>query len=140
MSLTKPAKRSGSGSSLNTQPNGLQINGAGKLEPGVFHWNRYFDKEHEWDRDELGDVLHWMRQVVGFLAGLVYGVVPVTGGIGLAVFLVLSSALVAGYYAGILKLDADDFGGHLALLQEGFMASIGLFLLTWILVYSCVHF
>ncbi|KAM4083307.1 hypothetical protein ACB094_08G046100 [Castanea mollissima] len=40
----------------------------------------------------------------------------------------------------ILKVDEEDFGGHGALLQEGLFASISLFLLSWILVYSLGHF
>ncbi|KAF8396793.1 hypothetical protein HHK36_018426 [Tetracentron sinense] len=55
-------------------------------------------------------------------------------------FLVLSSGIIYGYYAIILKIDEEDFGGHGTLLQEGLFASLTLFLLAWILVYSLVHF
>lgn len=85
-------------------------------------------------------------------------------------FLVLSSGIIYGYYAMILKIDEEDFGGHGALLQEGLFVSVMLFLvcnnilfllfsllqfhlmlcgsllfcsfhqLAWILVYSLVHF
>ncbi|MBA0658297.1 hypothetical protein Gotur_030476 [Gossypium turneri] len=40
----------------------------------------------------------------------------------------------------ILKIDEEEFGGHAALLQEGLFASMTLFLLAWILVYSLAHF
>lgn len=43
-------------------------------------------------------------------------------------FLMLSSGIIYGYYAMILKIDEEDFGGHGALLQEGLFASITLFL------------
>jgi len=43
-------------------------------------------------------------------------------------FLGLSTALVYGYYALILKVDEEDYGGHGALLQEGLFASMTLFL------------
>ncbi|KAF8093071.1 hypothetical protein N665_0392s0040 [Sinapis alba] len=33
--------------------------------------------------DQLGDVLHWIRQVVGLLCGLVWGSIPLVGGIWL---------------------------------------------------------
>lgn len=80
-------------------------------------------------------------------------------------FLVFSSAIIYGYYAMLLKVDEEDFGGHGALLQEGLFASITLFLvfqtsellytsknlcavlrfflfvqLAWTLVYSLGHF
>ena len=46
-------------------------------------------------------------------------------------FLVLSSGIVYGYYAVILKVDEEEFGGHAALLQEGLFASFSLFLVFY---------
>ncbi len=46
-------------------------------------------------------------------------------------FLLISSGIIYGYYAMILKIDEEDFGGHTALLQEGLFASITLFLVLW---------
>jgi hypothetical protein len=46
-------------------------------------------------------------------------------------FLLISSGIIYGYYAMILKIDEEDFGGHGALLQEGLFASITLFLVPW---------
>lgn len=40
----------------------------------------------------------------------------------------ISSGIIYGYYAVILKVDEEEFGGHGALLQEGLFASITLFL------------
>ncbi|GJX35536.1 Rab5-interacting protein [Tanacetum coccineum] len=51
-------------------------------------------------------------------------------------FLLISSGIVYGYYAIILKIDEEDFGGLGPLLQEGLFASVTLFLLAWTLVYS----
>ena len=45
-------------------------------------------------------------------------------------FLVISSGIIYGYYAMLLKVDEEDFGGHGALLQEGLFASITLFLVA----------
>ncbi|PIN10704.1 putative Rab5-interacting protein [Handroanthus impetiginosus] len=55
-------------------------------------------------------------------------------------FVVLSTGIIYAYYALVLKVDEEEFGGHGALLQEGLFASICLFLLVWILVYSLAHF
>ncbi|KAG2397720.1 uncharacterized protein HKW66_Vig0140440 [Vigna angularis] len=55
-------------------------------------------------------------------------------------FLALSTGIIYSYYAVILKVDEEEFGGHGALLQEGLFASVTLFLLSWILVYSLAHF
>ncbi|CAM6072686.1 unnamed protein product [Sphagnum tenellum] len=92
------------------------------------------------ESDKLGDVLHWLRQATALLCGVVWGVIPLTGAIWLLFFLVLSTGVVFGYYSLILKVDEEEFGGHGSLLQEGLFASVTLFLLAWILVYSLIHF
>ncbi|GMY10892.1 respirasome Complex Assembly Factor 1 [Fagus crenata] len=110
----------------------------GHLSP--FKLAKLLDPEASWDKDQLGDVLHWIRQVVALVCGLLWGTIPVVGGVWFVVFLLISSGIIYGYYAMILKIDEEDFGGHTALLQEGLFASITLFLLAWILVYSLAHF
>uniref|UniRef100_A0A7C8YJT5 Rab5-interacting protein n=1 Tax=Opuntia streptacantha TaxID=393608 RepID=A0A7C8YJT5_OPUST len=105
-----------------------------------FTLGKLFDPDVSWDKDQLGDVLHWIRQAVAFVCGLIWGAIPLVGGIWLILFLGLSTAIVYGYYALVLKLDEEDYGGHGALLQEGLFASMTLFLLAWILVYSLAHF
>ncbi|KAK1394192.1 Respirasome Complex Assembly Factor [Heracleum sosnowskyi] len=115
-----------------------QLHQNGHLSP--FNFGKLFDSDASWDMDQLGDVLHWIRQIVAILCGLIWGAIPLVGGIWIVIFLVLSSAIVYCYYAMLLKVDEEDFGGRGALLQEGLFASITLFLLTWTLVYSLGHF
>ncbi|KAG6570695.1 uncharacterized protein C20orf24 homolog [Cucurbita moschata] len=110
----------------------------GHLAP--FKLAKLFDPEASWDKDQLGDVLHWIRQAVAVVLGLLWGSIPLVGGIWFLIFLAISTSIVHGYYAMILKVDEEEFGGHGALLQEGLFASITLFLLAWILVYSLAHF
>lgn len=111
-----------------------------KHDSGHFNFHKLLNPDASWDKDQLGDVLHWIRQVVAIACGLLWGSVPLVGGIWIVVFLLISSGIVYGYYAIILKVDEEDFGGHGALLQEGLFASITLFLLAWTLVYSLGHF
>ncbi|XP_011042715.1 PREDICTED: uncharacterized protein C20orf24 homolog [Populus euphratica] len=110
----------------------------GHFSPSKFA--KLLDPEASWDKDQLGDVLHWIRQVVALACGMLWGTIPLVGGIWIGLFLLISSGIIYGYYAMILKIDEEDFGGHSALLQEGLFASITLFLLSWILVYSLAHF
>ncbi|KAJ0987788.1 hypothetical protein J5N97_006144 [Dioscorea zingiberensis] len=105
-----------------------------------FKFSKLLDPEASWDKDQLGDVLHWIRQGVGLVCGLLWGAVPLLGAKWIVVFLMVSSSIIYGYYAHILKIDDEEFGGHGALLQEGLFASFSLFLLAWILVYSLAHF
>ncbi|XP_010256903.1 PREDICTED: uncharacterized protein C20orf24 homolog [Nelumbo nucifera] len=110
----------------------------GHISP--FKFGKLLDPEASWDKDQLGDALHWIRQVVALVCGLLWGAVPFVGAIWIVIFLVLSSGIIYGYYSIVLKIDEEDFGGHGTLLQEGLFASLTLFLLVWILVYSLVHF
>ncbi|KAI5666000.1 hypothetical protein M9H77_15853 [Catharanthus roseus] len=120
------------------QQNQQQQHQNGHLSP--FKFAKLFDPEASWDKDQLGDVLHWIRQVLGLLCGLLWGAIPLVGGIWIILFLALSTGIIYGYYALILKVDEEEFGGHGALLQEGLFASFTLFLLAWIVVYSLAHF
>lgn len=43
------------------------------------------------------------------------------------------------FYQTLLQVDEEALGGHTELLSEGAAHSLGSFLLTWILTYSCVH-
>ncbi|KAH8499190.1 hypothetical protein Peur_074309 [Populus x canadensis] len=110
----------------------------GHFSPSKFA--KLLDPEASWDKDQLGDVLHWIRQVVALVCGMLWGTIPLVGGIWIGLFLLISSGIIYGYYAMILKIDEEDFGGHSVLLQEGLFASITLFLLSWILAYSLAHF
>ncbi|XP_078444982.1 uncharacterized protein LOC144714159 [Wolffia australiana] len=105
-----------------------------------FKFAKLLDPDASWDKDQLGDALHWIRQVIGLVCGLLWGAIPLVGGFWIVVFLALSSGIIYGYYAYILKVDEEEFGGHGALLQEGLFASFTLFLLLWILGYSLGHF
>lgn len=120
------------------QQNQQQQHQNGHLSP--FKFAKLLDPEASWDKDQLGDVLHWIRQVVALVCGLLWGAIPVVGGLWIVIFLLISSGIIYGYYAMVLKIDEEEFGGHAALLQEGLFASITLFLLAWILVYSLAHF
>ncbi|KAL3518178.1 hypothetical protein ACH5RR_020767 [Cinchona calisaya] len=123
---------------VNLQEHQHQHQQNGHLSP--FKLAKLFDPDASWDKDQLGDVLHWIRQVVAVVCGLLWGAIPLIGGMWIILFLVLSSGIIYAYYAVILKVDEEEFGGHAVLLQEGLFASFTLFLLVWTLVYSLAHF
>ncbi|XP_073291715.1 uncharacterized protein [Primulina huaijiensis] len=106
----------------------------------AFKITKLLDPDASWDKDQLADVLHWIRQALALIFGLIWGAIPLVGGIWFFLFVVLSTGIIYAYYAIVLKIDEEDFGGHGALLQEGLFASVSLFLLAWILVYSLAHF
>merc|ERR1711977_123286 len=93
----------------------------------------------EWDKDKLLDTLYWIKQVVGIVCGVVFGLIPVTGLLGAAFFAATTLLITYWFYHSHLQLDEDDYGGHNALLGEGFMPGFFLFQLFWILTYSLLH-
>ncbi|KAJ6964302.1 respirasome Complex Assembly Factor 1-like [Populus alba x Populus x berolinensis] len=119
-------KEGKSSAKLNNNNHQQQQHQNGHFSP--FKLAKLLDPEASWDKDQLGDVLHWIRQVVALVCGLLWGAIPLVGGIWIALFLLISSGIIYVYYGMILKIDEDDFGGHGTLLQEGLFASITLFL------------
>jgi len=92
------------------------------------------------DKDEFLDVLYWLRQILGLICGLIWGVLPLQGFLGLALFCLGSSAVVYVYFQSFQAVDEDDFGGVSELVKEGFMTSFAGFLVTWIITYSGLHY
>ncbi|KAH8520354.1 hypothetical protein H0E87_001708 [Populus deltoides] len=129
-------KEGKSSAKLNNNNNQQQQHQNGHLSP--FKLAKLLDPEASWDKDQLGDVLHWIRQVVALVCGLLWGAIPLVGGIWIALFLLISSGIIYVYYGMILKIDEDDFGGHGTLLQEGLFASITLFLV--LLLFPIISF
>ncbi|KAM0860098.1 hypothetical protein ACQ4PT_046756 [Festuca glaucescens] len=162
MKKSKAAAASASAAAAARQPSHAAQNG--HVLPSKLA--RYLDPEASWDKDQLLDAVHWIRQAVGLACGLLWGAVPLVGAFWIALsvpslppssnlkssdplsriyqlrdpFFTISTVIVHLYYAYLLKIDEEDFGGHAALLQEGLFASFTLFLLSWTLVYSLVHF
>ncbi|OVA16524.1 Rab5-interacting [Macleaya cordata] len=50
-----------------------------------FNFTKFLDPEASWDKDQLGDVLHWIRQALGLICGLLWGAVPFVGAIWIVV-------------------------------------------------------
>ncbi|KAK0061824.1 respirasome Complex Assembly Factor 1 [Biomphalaria pfeifferi] len=96
--------------------------------------------EYKWqDKDEFLDVIYWMRQILGLLLGIVWGIIPMRGFIGLALFLLVNVAIVYIYYNSFQKVDEEEYGGTSEILKEGLMTSFSSFLVAWIILYSALH-
>ena len=95
-----------------------------------------------WDKDsfpEYGDVVYWLRQSIGLFAGIICGALALVDIFGFSFFVVAIISLPYFYYTNYSKINIDDFGA-IAMLSEGLMPSFGVFLLTWIIVYSGMNF
>ncbi|CAJ0957098.1 unnamed protein product, partial [Mesorhabditis belari] len=92
------------------------------------------------DKDEILDVIYWGRQAVALLIGIIFGVVPVNGIIGLGGYVAISTVVIHQFVVKYQKLDEDYLGGFWELAKEGFGAAFATFMVSWITVYSALYF
>jgi len=103
-------------------------------------FNKALTAGSDWsDKDEFLDVVYWLRQIIGVLIGVVWGVVPMKGILGILLFLAVNVAIVYAYYSLFQRINEDDFGGVSEILKEGLMTSFATFVVTWIILYSALH-
>lgn len=104
-------------------------------------WNRAITQNSEWvEKDDFLDVIYWSRQVIGIFIGVVMGLIPMKGFIALSLFALLNCAIVYLYTTSFQSIDEDTYGGIWEIIKEGFMTSFACFLVTWIIIYTGVHF
>jgi len=92
------------------------------------------------DTEEFLDVIYWGRQVFGILLGLIWGLFPVKGFIGVLLFALLSAASVYLYAINFQGVDEEEYGGTWEIIKEGFASSFAGFLVIWIIIYSGLYF
>jgi len=96
--------------------------------------------QSDWsDKEEFLDVIYWARQIIGIVIGLVWGLVPLKGFLGLVLFAGLSAGIVYVWFTAVQGIDETEYGGAWELTKEGFITSFAGFLVTWIITYSGVH-
>merc|ERR1712010_180458 len=89
----------------------------------------------EWEKAELLDAIHWVRQVVALMAGIAAALLPLRGYVGFISFGVMQLGLVSLYYNSFLGVDPDQleaWNTKWELMQSGFMPAFGVFVLTWV--------
>jgi len=77
--------------------------------------------------------------VLGILLGLVWGLLPLKGFLGLLLFGAVSAGLVYVWITAVQGVDEAEYGGAWELTKEGFLTSAAGFLVTWIIVYTGLH-
>jgi len=92
------------------------------------------------DKEEFLDVIYWLRQIVGVLLGLIWGVIAIQGLVGIVLFAAINAGLLYLYFSGYQSVDEEEYGGVWELTKEGFVTSFASFLVMWIIVYTGLHF
>ncbi|KAJ7414978.1 Gamma-glutamyltransferase 7 [Willisornis vidua] len=80
------------------------------------------------DLDEFLDVIYWFRQIIAVILGIIWGVVPLKGFVGIAVFCLINAGVLYLYFSSFQQIDEEEYGGTWELTKEGFMTSFALFL------------
>lgn len=97
-------------------------------------------KSSEWpDKEELLDVVYWSRQVLAVGIGVLFGLVPIAGILGILLYCAITTFTLNFYVSEFQKQDIEDLGGFFELAKEGFMSAFASFLVVWIIVYSTLH-
>jgi hypothetical protein len=82
------------------------------------------------------EAMHWIRQAIGVVAGLVFGAAGLEGVSPISVFLLCCFVIPNAYFQGKLQVDEDQVARVGSLKTEGLMSSIALFFLFWILTFT----
>ncbi|XP_023938654.1 respirasome Complex Assembly Factor 1 [Bicyclus anynana] len=103
-------------------------------------WKRAFLPNAEWpDKEEFLDVIYWMRQAIGIVLGLCWGLLPLKGFLGLLLFVIVNAAVIYVYVNNFQSVDEEEYGGMWEITKEGFMTSFAGFLVTWIIMFTGLH-
>uniref|UniRef100_A0A8D0BAD4 RAB5 interacting factor n=1 Tax=Salvator merianae TaxID=96440 RepID=A0A8D0BAD4_SALMN len=92
------------------------------------------------DLDEFLDVIYWFRQIIAVFLGVIWGIVPLKGFVGIAIFCLINAGVLYLYFSSFQQIDEEEYGGTWELTKEGFMTSFALFLVVWIIFYTAIHY
>ncbi|UJR30147.1 hypothetical protein I4U23_017687 [Adineta vaga] len=90
-------------------------------------------------KEEFLDAVYWLRQVVSIILGVILGILLVKGFMGILTFGIISSLIVFFYATNIQNVDAEEYGGILEIIKEGFMTAFATFLVSWVVLYSAFY-
>ncbi|KAL5293165.1 C20orf24 family protein [Megaselia abdita] len=126
---------------MTTKTSTITKNGSLKVSSEGSVWQKAITANSEWeDKDEFLDVIYWSRQVFGIILGVIWGIIPLKGMLGLALFAAISCAVVYLYSINFQSIDEEEYGGAWELIKEGFLASFAGFIVTWIIFYTGLHY
>lgn len=91
------------------------------------------------DKDQFLDVIYWLKQILGLVIGLVWGVLPLKGMLGMILFFAINALIVYCYSIMYQRIDEEEFGGFMEILKEGMMTSFASFLIAWIIVFDGLY-
>lgn len=77
-----------------------------------------------------------MRQVVGLITGILWGVLPVRGAFGISSFFFINCLFVYLYAVMFQCVDDEEYGGYGEIVKEGLLTAFATFLVVWVVFYD----
>lgn len=116
-----------------------KASGGGGRKASKSSWLNLFNRNHKWeDKDEVLDAVYWSRQILAIFMGVIWGIIGLTGIVGISLFVLTNS--IAAY--GIANNTGYEFepDENFLSVKEGFMTTFATFLVSWIVTYTAYHF
>ncbi|KAF3824860.1 hypothetical protein GH733_010194 [Mirounga leonina] len=87
-------------------------------------WSKVLRSDAAWeDKDEFLDVIYWFRQIIAVVLGVIWGVLPLRGFLGIAGFCLINAGVLYLYFSNYLQIDEEEYGGTWELTKEGSFGS-----------------
>lgn len=129
-------QRSGKASKSKETSNDVKIKATTPKPEAMSLWQKVFAKDEQLTPRETLKAAHWMRQLIGIIIGILFGVMKFTGAPAIMSFL-LTTVMTPPAFLGLFnELDLDEINDESPMQAEGIMPSFALFLLTWIVTYT----
>ncbi|PXF46289.1 hypothetical protein BWQ96_03945 [Gracilariopsis chorda] len=97
---------------------------------------RVFDSTTTLTPEDAIAAAHWIRQILGIVVGIVYGLIQLTGFTGIMSFFTLALMLPTTLMSIFHELDFDEINKHNNIQTEGLFPAMALFVLSWTLSYT----
>eukprot|EP00700_Malawimonas_jakobiformis_P002406 EC724049.1.p1 GENE.EC724049.1~~EC724049.1.p1 ORF type:complete len:118 (+),score=21.26 EC724049.1:68-421(+) len=101
-------------------------------------WVKAMDRNAEWTKDELMDVIFYIRFALAAVSGIIWGILGITGAPGLLGFPLVSLVSIWFYTAKYLGYE-DEPDQRKDIAMEAFFSSFAFFLLFWIIVHTALR-
>ena len=83
---------------------------------------KVFTQGADWpDKEQFLDVIYWGRQILGIILGLVWGLLPMKGFVGLVLFGALSAGIVYVWFTAVQVWWGVNMSGRLICCFRGWM-------------------
>ncbi|XP_058031564.1 GEL complex subunit OPTI isoform X2 [Ahaetulla prasina] len=102
--------------------------GGGVLRASL--WSKALRSDSAWeDKDEFLDVIYWFRQIIAVILGVIWGIVPLKGFVGIAIFCLINAGVLYLYFSSFQQIDEEEYGGTWELTK-----------VVWIIFYTAIHY